>query len=124
MTMKFSDDVYRTLCIPLWCRGKAGERFPEVLIDRQAGRLIQELDYNFYAIEQEFGEYAQICCLARARLMGEAIQRFLADYPHGVIVNLGAGLDTTFSRVVNFRLSFRPISKTTWAMNYFLSSAG
>ncbi|PIE63782.1 MAG: polyketide biosynthesis methyltransferase [Desulfobacterales bacterium] len=106
MAVTFNDHVQETLCIPLWCRGKAGDRFPEILIDKQAGQIIENMEYDFSSIEKEYEEYGQICCLVRAKLIDDAVHSFLVQHPDAVIVNIGAGLDTTFSRVDNGSLTW------------------
>jgi O-methyltransferase involved in polyketide biosynthesis len=59
------------------------------------------LDYDFGDIKKAFGEYGGLAYIVRARKMEDTIQRFVSEHPHTTVVHIGAGLDTTFSRVDN-----------------------
>jgi O-methyltransferase involved in polyketide biosynthesis len=60
------------------------------------------MDYDFSESDKSFGtEYAGLCCLLRAKRFDERCRAFLRERPLGPVVNLGAGLDTTFNRVDN-----------------------
>ncbi|EPS50207.1 O-methyltransferase domain-containing protein [Clostridium botulinum A1 str. CFSAN002368] len=44
--------------------------------------------------------------VVRAKTFDDAIKNFISKYPNSSIVNLGAGLDTTFFRVDNENLNW------------------
>jgi len=52
-------------------------------------------------VAKTFGEFGGICYVVRARKMDDAIRKFINKHPRATVVNIGAGLDTTFSRVDN-----------------------
>jgi O-methyltransferase involved in polyketide biosynthesis len=92
--------LQETLLIPLWCRAQAGCLGLD-FTDEQAKIIIENLNYDFSQISEVFQQYGQICCLARAKNIDLAVNNYLKSHPQATVVNLGAGLDTTFSRVDN-----------------------
>lgn len=93
--------VQATMLIPLWGRATASEKNPEILYDKQAIEIIADCDFDFSEIAKTFGEYGGLTYLVRARKMEDTIRAFIEKHPRATIVNIGAGLDTTFSRVDN-----------------------
>lgn len=93
--------VQGTMLIPLWGRAVASQKNPEILYDKEAVEIIAGCDFDFSEIAKTFGEYGEITYIARARKMDNTIRAFLKKHPRATIVNIGAGLDTTFSRVDN-----------------------
>jgi O-methyltransferase involved in polyketide biosynthesis len=94
-------DIQRTLLIPLWGRATFSKLYPEILIDNDAINIVNSLDYNFSEVEKAFGEYGGLSYVVRGRKIDDTIKHFVLEYPNASIVNIGAGLDTTFSRVDN-----------------------
>jgi O-methyltransferase involved in polyketide biosynthesis len=95
------DSVQETMLIPLWGRATYSRLYPELLVDPRAEEIIARIDYDYSKIEKALGEYGGIGYLVRARRFDESISRYLTDHPRATVVNLGCGLDTTFSRVDN-----------------------
>ena len=93
--------VQGTMLIPLWGRATASEKNPEILDDKEAIEIIAGCDFDFTEIAKTFGEYGGISYLVRARKMEDTIRTFIEKHPRASIVNIGSGLDTTFSRVDN-----------------------
>lgn len=93
--------VQATMLIPLWGRVTASEKNPEILYDKEAIEIISGCDVDFTEIAKTFGEYGGISYIVRARKIDDRIRSFLKKHPRATIVNIGAGLDTTFSRVDN-----------------------
>ena len=58
-------------------------------------------DCDFGEIEKAFGEYGGLAYIVRGRKIDGIIKQFIAEHPRATIVNIGAGFDTTFSRVDN-----------------------
>ena len=96
--------VQKTMLLPLWGRARYSRLYPEFINDLAAEMIINDLDYDFTDIEKTMGEYGGIAYLVRARRFDDAIRTYIAQYPQATIVNLGAGLDTTFSRVDNGKI--------------------
>lgn len=94
-------NVQQTLLLPLWARAQASRsRFP-VIEDAEAVRLVSHLDYDFSRLASRLGKLSACYLTMRARKFDDAARRFIERHPHGTIVNVGAGLDTTFYRVNN-----------------------
>lgn len=89
--------VPETLMITLYARAMEHQRVNPILRDAKAAEMIQQLDYDFSKFEQ--GWSSQLGCVVRARQMDQIVQNFIKTHPYAVIVNLGAGLCTRFSRL-------------------------
>ncbi len=101
----FADDkIQETMLGPLWARAKYSKQYPEFLDDPMAREIITKLNYDFSEIQNYLGEWRGLGLLARAKNFDIAFKRFLEDNPESTLVNIGAGLDTTFSRVDNGRI--------------------
>lgn len=93
--------VQATMLIPLWGRAKYSAQNMEILDDAEARRLMQHCDFDFSRMEKSFGELSGLCYIVRARKIDDAIRTYMTKHPRTTVVNIGAGLDTTFSRVDN-----------------------
>jgi O-methyltransferase involved in polyketide biosynthesis len=100
--------IESTMVGPLWARAKYSQLYPDLLRDDQAIKLIKQVkrDYpdsqeDFDILENFIDELLGLAFVIRARTFEDTIAAFLQNNPHAAIVNLGCGLDTTFSRVDN-----------------------
>ncbi|EJR04784.1 MULTISPECIES: class I SAM-dependent methyltransferase [Bacillus cereus group] len=93
--------VQGTMLIPLWGRAYGSEKNKDILDDTEAIRIIKECDFDFSKIADTFGEYGCITYITRARKIDDTIKQFITKNPNATIVNIGSGLDTTFSRIDN-----------------------
>jgi O-methyltransferase involved in polyketide biosynthesis len=94
--------VQSTMLLPVYGRAKASRMFPDIMRDDEAIRIVDSMDYDFTQIDKSYAtEYGSLCCLLRARRLDERCLAYLRGHPGGTVVNLGSGLDTTFSRVDN-----------------------
>jgi O-methyltransferase involved in polyketide biosynthesis len=93
--------VQKTLILPLWGRAVFSKLYPEILYDKEAIGIIDSLDYDFGEVEKAFGEYGGLCCIIRGREIDNTIKHFISEHPNATVVNIGAGFDTTFSRIDN-----------------------
>jgi O-methyltransferase involved in polyketide biosynthesis len=94
--------VPETLLMALWGRAKVSREGNPILNDSKAVEIVENLiEYDFEKLEKYFQKYTNVSLLARARMFDDMIRRFTAEHPEATIVNLGAGLDTTFFRVDN-----------------------
>jgi O-methyltransferase involved in polyketide biosynthesis len=98
------DRVQETLLLPLWGRAEMTRAGSPILMDHAAVELIDALDYDFANIRADLDYSKNLSWIARARQFDEKIRSFLHQHPDGTIINLGAGLDTTFGRVDNGRM--------------------
>jgi O-methyltransferase involved in polyketide biosynthesis len=97
--------VQETLLLPLWGRAFETETEHPRLIDRKAVEIINSLDYDFSSI-QETQALSQHGWVARSLHTDNLAHDFIQRHPEGTIVNLGCGMDTTFSRVDNGKIRF------------------
>lgn len=91
--------VQETMLITLWARAAESRRTDAILHDPHAERMVRAIDYDFDRFER--GWKSQIGVAVRARAIDDEVRAFLGRHPDGVVVNLGAGLDTRFDRVDN-----------------------
>ncbi len=94
-------DVQETMLGPLWARAKYSQLYPDILDDKKSSEIIKEIDYDFSKIREYLGEWRGIGLLVRARNFDDAVLKYIEKFPEATIINVGAGLDTTFYRVDN-----------------------
>lgn len=95
------NNVQKTLLLPLWGRAKETEKTNPILEDQKSVELIKKIDYDFSILENDLNMQNSLSWLIRAKTFDDAIKSFIHKHPNGTIVNIGAGLDTTFFRVDN-----------------------
>ncbi|WXG42020.1 MAG: class I SAM-dependent methyltransferase [Candidatus Freyarchaeum deiterrae] len=94
--------VPETLLMALWGRAKVSKEDNPVLKDSKAIEIVENLiEYDFAKLDKHLQKYTNFVWLVRARMFDDTVRRFTAEHPEATIVNLGAGLDTTFFRVDN-----------------------
>ena len=57
-----TDDIARTLLIPLWCCATPCRANPRAAYDPVAVDVLKQLDFDFSEIRRSFKEYGQVCC--------------------------------------------------------------
>ena len=99
--------VQETLVIPLFGRLVCSERFPELFSDPAAKRICDSLDYDFAEkrkkMESPAGLFGALEVAQRQYDLRCEVESYLKDHPEAAVVNLGCGLDDTFSKVDNGR---------------------
>ncbi len=97
--------VQETLVIPLFGRLVCSERFPELFSDPEAKRICDSLDYDFAEkrkkMESPAGLFGALEVAQRQFDLRCEAEGYLKDHPKAAVVNLGCGLDDTFSKVDN-----------------------
>ncbi len=93
--------VMETLLIPLYGKNKAVELYPDLFKDDDCVDLLKKIDYDF----EEFGKIKMnigaIMAGTRQYDLATACKDYLKTHENAAVVNLGCGLDTTFSQVSN-----------------------
>ena len=91
--------VQETLVIPLYGRKLCSERYPTLYRDETATRLIDQIDYDFTALEKKSGSLMQRFGILEAAMrqsdLAIEVRDYLKDQPNAAVVNLGCGLDDT-----------------------------
>ncbi len=97
--------VQETLVIPLFGRLVCSERFPELFSDPEAKRICGSLDYDFAdkrrKMESAAGLFGALEVAQRHYDLRCEVEEYLMSHPKAAVVNLGCGLDDTFSKVYN-----------------------
>ena len=95
--------VQETLVIPLFGRLICSERFPELFSDPEAKRICDNLDYDFAdkrkKMESAAGLFGALEVAQRQYDLRCEVENYLKKHPKAAVVNLGCGLDDTFSKV-------------------------
>ena len=98
-------NVQETLLLPLWGRAYETKKNNPRLIDNKAVEIIKKLDYDFSAIA-ETQAMSQHGWVARSLHTDKMARDFIEKHPYASIVNIGCGMDTTFSRIDNGNITF------------------
>ena len=97
--------VQETLVIPLFGRLVCSERFPELFNDPEAKRICDSLDYDFAEkrpkMESAAGLFGALEVAQRQYDLRCEVKAYLKNHPKASVVNLGCGLDDTFSKCDN-----------------------
>jgi O-methyltransferase involved in polyketide biosynthesis len=91
--------VQETLMLPLWARARETEKDNPIVSDTYAKKIVETIDYDFSKIEEGHMAEHQGVWAIRAYNFDNIIKEFLENNSKAVVVNIGAGLDTTFQRV-------------------------
>ena len=93
--------VQETLLLPLWGRAVETKKGNPLLVDHEAVRIIESIDYDFSQIEKKINPLSRLSWVSRSIYFDKKICDFLRDNPNATIINIGCGLDTTYERVNN-----------------------
>ena len=95
--------IQETLIIPLFGRLVCSERFPQLFSDPEAKRICDSLDYDFEGkrkkMESAAGLFGALEVAQRQYDLRCEVEAYLKEHPKAAVVNLGCGLDDTFSKV-------------------------
>ena len=78
--------------------------FGPIVNDTYALDIVAKIDYDFAKIETKYLENHQLVWSIRAYQFDNCVRDFLKDRSNPMVINIGAGLDTTFKRVDNGRV--------------------
>ena len=104
MTEKISIQLGRvqeTLLLPLAARARETNYKNPILNDTKAAELLKKLNVDQKKLLRNLTEIGILGLCYRALKMDEAIKEFLKKHPNGKILDIGAGLDTTYYRCDN-----------------------
>lgn len=101
------DSVQETMFVPFYSRAIFSKLYPELLEDPMSFKILKKLDdVDFSLIKKYLTEHNGIIYLERALNFDNALKKYIKNHPSTTVVNLGAGLDTTFNRVDNGKIKF------------------
>ncbi len=110
--------ILSTMVGPLWARATFSQRYPDLLTDHDGLRIFEallamhpepEAKARFDLMREFIDEFLGLSLVIRARTFDHAIGEYLKEYPEATVVNIGCGLDTTFSRVDNGRIHWHDL---------------
>ena len=91
--------VQETLVIPLYARKMCSQQYPRLFFDETAIRLMEQVDYDFSALEKQSKSLMQRFGFLEAAMrqndLAWEVRDYLASHPDAAVVNLGCGLDNT-----------------------------
>jgi len=96
--------VAETLLIPLWARASKTRSAKPIIQDFRAVELVEDINYDFDKFSNS--RMTQTGVAIRTQLLDSAAMAFIAKYPAANIINIGAGLDTRFTRVDNGQIKW------------------
>ena len=91
--------VQETLMMPLHGRVYCEEHFPSTFPNKAAKELAANVDYDFNKVKSS--ELNMVTWGLRARMLQDAAKDYLMNRPKATIINLGCGLDLSFSEIDN-----------------------
>ncbi len=98
--------VQETLLLPLWGRAEESLKKRPRLVDNAAVDIVRKINYDFSTIIKNISPITQYAWVARSLHTDRVISDFIEKYPRATIVNIGCGLDTTFDRIDNGKITF------------------
>ena len=99
-----SDFVPADIENDIWCRAMMAERYPKLYEDSESIRLADKIGIEHKNRNSQYTFYDRTVIMERLVAMDDRVGNFINRYADGIIVNVGAELDTMFGRVDNGRI--------------------
>jgi O-Methyltransferase involved in polyketide biosynthesis len=96
--------VSETQLITLWARAAETKHENPIIKDKKAIEIVNEIEYDFSKFDKD--HLTQVMVAVRTEILDNATNAFIEKYPDAVIINLGCGLDTRFSRLDNGKINW------------------
>jgi O-methyltransferase involved in polyketide biosynthesis len=94
--------VPETLLVPLWARAFETKQANPIIKDKKAVEMMGNIEYDFSKFDDEWP--TQVSIAIRTELLDNATKVYIKNHPQAVIINIGCGLDTRFSRLDNGKI--------------------
>ncbi|MFM9267668.1 class I SAM-dependent methyltransferase [Tychonema sp. BBK16] len=91
--------VQETLLITLWARAVEASQDDPIVKDTKSAEIVNQIDCDFSKLAKAKASQVGICL--RGLALDLWVTSFLEEYPTGIVVEIGAGLNTRFERVDN-----------------------
>lgn len=91
--------IPETMLIALWARAAESKRENPIIRDDQAVHMVGQIEYDFSKFNN--GWLSQLGVAVRTEILDREVNKFIRNYPDGVIINIGCGLDTRYFRLNN-----------------------
>jgi len=126
------EGAQKTLLLPLWARAKETLSTHPILTDKRAVEIVEglhtcrEYQSTFDLMEKNLEPFYRLSQLIRAKCIDDEIKTYLCSHPKATVVNIGAGLDTTFERVDNGEIKWYDLDlpEVISLRDRFLSESG
>lgn len=92
-------EVQETLLMPLRARAQQSGKWFQVLDDPKAVEVAGAIDYDFKKFDRSI--QTEVGCVLRALQFDAWVKDFLGRHPQGVVVDVGAGLNSRYERTDN-----------------------
>lgn len=89
--------IPETMLITLWAKAEEAKKEAPIFVDKKSLELINMIDYDFSKFKKSW--LSQLGVAIRTKLIDDAVSDFISRKSEGVIINIGAGLDTRFERL-------------------------
>ncbi len=99
--------VQQTMLIPLWARATEHQQRRPIIRDPKAKEIVGSLKYDFESFRR-FPRTMLGCCI-RSNVFDGWIREFLAQASEAAVIEIGAGMDTTFDRMDDGRVTWYEI---------------
>ena len=93
-----------TLLVTLWARAAETKHEKPIIRDKAAVEIVNKIEYDFSRFDKDW--LTQVMVAVRTEILDNATKDFIDKYPDAVIINLGCGLDTRFSRLDNGKINW------------------
>ena len=90
-------DIPETMLVSLWCRAMESKSKNPILIDKDAEKCIDSIDYDFSKLWNP--RMSIVGCAIRAKLIDQEAKEFIAKNPDAVVIQLWTWLDARFDRI-------------------------
>ncbi|HZD59079.1 MAG TPA: class I SAM-dependent methyltransferase [Anaerolineae bacterium] len=88
-----------TLLVPLYSKAIEGQQPNPIFIDKKAQEILEHIEYDFAKLK--IPRKTAVMLSIRAKKIDAYTREFLASHPRGVVIHLGCGLDSRYTRVNN-----------------------
>lgn len=92
------NEAVKTLILPLFGRAEISRRNDSGFTDRKAEEITSRINFDYTALGKTYSEHDRISAIDRVFTMDMLCRCFLSAHPEATVVNIGAGLDSAFSR--------------------------
>lgn len=103
------NSIEETMIGPLWARATIIKRYPGILKDPKSIEILEKMNYDFEKLSKFLGDWRGIGLLVRAHALDNAVKNYIHQHQEATVVNIAAGLDTTFFRVDNGKINWYDI---------------
>ncbi len=95
-----SEEVIKTMLIPLWARALEQTKVSPILIDRYALSMLKALGYGLDYYDAKEQKNSQLGCCIRGLWVDNEVRSFAKEQGQPIqVIQLGAGLDARFERL-------------------------